>query len=133
MANTPMRLPTKFGVSLPKTMPLPSTSCAEARHALDDGGIGVRPGDDLEQLHVAHRVEEVHHQEALLAAPRERPSIIMRDRQARGVRGDDGVLGEQRLELREERLLDLEIFLDDLDDQVALAGRGEIVLEVADA
>ena len=112
-------------------MPLPSTSSPKRATLVDDGRIGVRAGDDLEQLHVAHGVEEVRHQEALLHR-RRAPFHHLRDRQARGVRGDDGVLGEQRLEPGEERALDREILFDDLDDEIALAGLVEIVLEVAD-
>ena len=56
----------------------------------------------------------------------------LRDGQARGVRRDDGVRREQRLELLEQRALDVEILDDDLDDEVALGGVGEVVLDVAD-
>ena len=68
IAWVPMRLPTKFGVSLPSTMPLPSTSSPKALHARERLGRRVRPGHELEELHVADGVEEVHHEEALLEA-----------------------------------------------------------------
>ena len=57
-----MWLPMKFGVSLATTTPLPRWWSANARIGFDDGGIGVRRRDDLEQPQVARRIEEVRAQ-----------------------------------------------------------------------
>ena len=54
-----MRLATKLGVSLLRTTPLPSRSSANSLQAVDDGRVGLLAGDELEQVHVARREEEV--------------------------------------------------------------------------
>ena len=59
-----MRLAMKFGVSLQMTTPLPSTSSAKHLHALDHGRVGVGCRNDLQQMKIAGRVEEVSAQEA---------------------------------------------------------------------
>ena len=103
---------------------------AELGDALHRLGRGVRTRHQLEQLHVANRVEEVHHEEALLeggvAAFHHR-----RDTQARGVRGHDGVGGDDLLELGEQALLRLELLDDGLDHEVTFAGLLEVVFHVA--
>ena len=56
----------KFGVSLAHTMPLPSSSLPKRLGARLGLGRGLGAGDELEQLHVARRVEEVRDHEVLL-------------------------------------------------------------------
>jgi hypothetical protein len=75
-------------------MPLPSTSSPNARRGSIVPRARLGPGHELEELHVADGVEEVHHEEALLKLSL-RPSIMSLDAQARGVRGHDGVLGRE--------------------------------------
>ena len=64
IANVPMRLAMKFGVSLARTSPLPSRAPAQRLGARQRLGGGVGAGDDLDQLEVAGRVEEVRDAEA---------------------------------------------------------------------
>ena len=49
-----MRLPTKFGVSLPTTIPLPRTFSPNARTRSKTAGSVVGAGHQLEELHVAN-------------------------------------------------------------------------------
>ena len=96
-----------------------------ARHAAADRHHGVRhprrgleAGDDLDQPHQRHRIEEVHAADALgvLALRRDRG-----DRERGGVRRDDGLGPDQLVELGEQRLLGVEPLDDGLDDDVGLA------------
>jgi hypothetical protein len=113
---------------------------ALAEHAIgevdelgDHRGIAVRGRDDLEQVHVARRVEEVHAAEAttrgLGQALGDRG-----DRDAAGVRGEHGVRGRGGGDPGEELLLDVEALDDGLDHEIA-GGDGslEVVLKIADA
>ena len=70
-----MRLPMKFGVSLADHNPLAKAVLRERRDARDDDGIGVCRRDDLEQAHIARRIEEVR-AEKVPAEDRRRPSAI---------------------------------------------------------
>ena len=83
----------------------------------DDRGIGVGCRDQLEQVQVARRIEEVRAEpvpaEAVAAALGER-----RDRDARRVRADDRLGAAHRLDALEQRSLDVEPLDDGFDDPV---------------
>ena len=69
--------------------------------AREHGGIGVGADDELEELHVADGVEEVHHQEALLERLGS-PFHHLGDAEARGVRGDHRVRPDHLLDALED-------------------------------
>jgi hypothetical protein len=104
IACTPMRLPTKFGVSLPKTMPLPSTSSPKRFTRSTPGSVS-GPAHELEQLHVADGVEEVHHEEALLERVGAALRACRRCAGPRCSRRRSRAAGDDLLELLEQRLL----------------------------
>jgi len=95
------------------------------------GGIGIRCRDDLEQPHVARRVEEVR-AEPVASQLHGHAFDDLVDGQAAGVAGDDGVGAAMLLHLVEQRSLDLHVLGDHFDDPVAAGDQGEIVVEVAD-
>ena len=130
MPKTPMRLATKLGVSLPKTMPLPRRKRPKSAMKLMHLGGGVLAGDQLEQPHVADGVEEVGDQEVLAEVLRAALGHAA-DGQARGVGGDDGPRLADLLDPGEELLLDVEPLHHHLDDPVALRQPVPVVLEVA--
>ena len=73
----------KFGVSFAITTPLPRCRSAKSRHAFDDRGIGRRRRNDLDEVQVSRRVEEVRAEpvtpEAVRCAPRRASPIGMPD------------------------------------------------------
>ena len=91
--------------------------------------VGVVRRHQLQQLHVARRVEEVRDGKAL--GPR-RVHAVGEDRQrnGRGVRGDDGIRLHHARELLVKILLDVSTFDDDLDDPVHVREAVEVVFEV---
>jgi hypothetical protein len=103
---------------------------AQRLGARDGRGRRVGAGDDLDELEVAGRVEEVRDAEAALervAAPLHQ----LGDAQAGRVRRHDG-LAAQLVDARVELLFDGEVLDHGLDDEVALGdGLGQVVLEVA--
>ena len=109
---------------------LAQQTIAPRGHRRGDGGIGVRRGDDLQELHVAGRVEEVRAQE-------ETPEFRWRllgdaaDRQPRGVGGDDRPRPPEREQAREQRLLGRQVLDDRLDDPVGFRGAGQIIFQAA--
>ena len=110
--------------------PLAQHILPKARRGLHDLRIRLLAGDDLQQLHVAHRVEEVHHDEALLEAVAASLHHVL-DGQARGVRRDDGVGVRVLLDLVEGGLLDLERLGHRLNDEVAVSQQLQVILDVA--
>ncbi len=88
-------------------------------------------GDDLQQLHVPRRVEEVRSQPVT-------PEIFAEsfrdcsERDARGVGTDDRAGGTQGLHLPQQHAFDLEILRDRLDDPIAVFDPAEVVVEIAD-
>ncbi len=115
-----------------------------AHHALAERGhheplelveqprLGVRAGDQLEQMHVARRIEEVHAAEAR-ADRRGQHLRQRRERQPRGVGREDRVGCEVRHDLRVEIALPVEAFGDRLDHQVALGEPGKAGRVVGDS
>ena len=79
---------------------------------------GVRGGDDLDQPHVARRVEEMDAAEAVAQLLGQ--GVAQRvDRQPGGVRGDDGAGRHVRRDALVQRGLPVHALGDGLDDQVA--------------
>ena len=104
---------------------------AEVLDEAQQVGIGVGARHHFEQTHVTHRVEEVRNEEILaeiVRAALDHPG----DRQAGGVRRDDGAGAADLLDAGEYLLLDVQALDDDLDDPVALGETTPVVLEVAD-
>jgi hypothetical protein len=103
-----------------------------AHHALAQGGgqeafelvgdfrLGELGRDDLDQVHVARRVEEVHAAEARFQVGVEAFGQLG-DRQARGVRGEDRVGADVRRDLLVQVVLPVHALGDGFDDQVAPA------------
>ena len=112
-----------------------------AHHALAQGGgdegfqvvehpaLGGGRVDQLHQRHVARRVEEVDAAEARLDAVGQHFAQLG-DAQARGVAGHDGMRGQSGRDLLVQRQLPVHALGDGLDDQVALAQQGQVVLVV---
>ncbi len=102
----------------------------ERRDRANGGGIGLCRRDDLEQAEVARWIEEVRAEE--VPAEALRSSFGDRtDRNARGIRADDGVRAAQRVDPREQRLFGVEPFDDRLDDPVGRAHEVEVFVEAA--
>ena len=121
----------KLGVSFARTRPLPSRPPHSASARAIVSGLVSASGDDLDQLQVTGRVEEVRDAEA---APEVGAASLHQvgDAQARRVRRDDGAAAHL-VDARVQRLLDREVFDDGLDDDVAGGDRGgQVVLQVAD-
>ena len=104
---------------------------AEMGDGVHRGGIGVGRGDDLQQAHVARRIEEVGAKPGAAEVVGEAFDNF-RDRQTAGIGGDDGAGLANLLDLAQQAALDLEIFDDGFDDPVDIGELVEIVLEVAD-
>ena len=102
-----------------RVMRRPSAIMASVTH-----GAVLRPGIDLDQPHQRHGIEEVHAADALGVLA---PGGDGRDRDRRGVGGEDGVRADELLEPGEQRLLGLELLDDRLDDDVGLADLGQIL------
>ncbi len=103
---------------------------AEAAHVLDHFLLRLLAGDDLDELHVPRRVEEVDAQEPFLQALAQVRRDLA-DPDARGVGSHDAVGLHDLLHLREEVLFDFQVLDDGLDDEVHAREPGEVVLEVA--
>jgi hypothetical protein len=104
---------------------------AELLDARDRLGRRVGPGHELEELHVADRVEEVHHEEALL----ERLAAALQHvamRRPEVFEATIVVRGDELLELRRRAPASARALDDRLDDEVAVAHLLEVVLRVAD-
>ena len=94
-------------------------------------GVGARPGlgagrgreDELDERHLRHRVEDVQAAETLGAAA---GGGELADRQRRGGRGDDGVVGGDCARFGEDRRLGGERRGDRLDDEGDLGELGEV-------
>ena len=91
----------------------------ERFQAFEHGGIGGGRRDQLGQVHVARRIEEVHAAEAVAQLLRQYVSELV-DAQAGGVGGQHGVIGHERGDLLVQVLLPVHPFGDGFDDQVAV-------------
>ena len=94
-------------------------------HVVEGGGDGAVAGlvaaDDLHEQHLLHRREEVDADELLGPL---RSLGEARDRQGRGVGGEDRVLRQRRLDLCDHLGLHLRVLEHRLDDEVAVRERG---------
>ncbi len=101
----------------------------EGLEVVDDGRIRGRGRDDLHQAHVARRVEEMDAAEA-------RPDRLrqhlrqFRDREPRGIGGEDRPRREVRRHLVEEGLLPVHALADGLDDEVAFREQPQVLVVV---
>ena len=108
---------------------LPQSPVDEVLESGRDSGIRRRTGDDLEQVKVARRIEEVGPEKVTA-------EFVVKvlhhgvDGQPRCVGADDGsgfaMLGRPR----ENLALDVKVFLDDLDDPVGLGDALPVILEI---
>ena len=89
-----------------------------------------RAAHDLQQPHVARRVEEMGDQE-IWGQRRALALQQRRERDGRGVGGDDGARLADAGELRIERALGLGLFDDRLDDPVAIGQQRQAGCEIA--
>ena len=96
---------------------------------VEDGRGRGGDADDLDQVHVARRVEEMHAAEARLQLRRQGFGQAM-DGDARGIGGEDGVLTHMRGDLAVEVVLPLDALGDGLDDEVAFRQADEVVVVV---
>ncbi len=101
-----------------------------AAMACNRRGVGLRRGNDLQQAHVARRVEEVR-AEPVPAELSLKPSAMACHGQSAGVGGDDGARLAHGLHLAQQRALELQVLHHGLDDPVALGQQVEMVVEVA--
>ena len=121
----------KFGRVLRDDDALAETAIGEAADCVDDGRVGVGGRDQLEQMQVARRIEEVRAERIVAGSVRERPS-------ASAAIGMPDVFeltiafgpGSASIAL-EQRLLDVEPLDDRFDDPVGCRERGQVVVEAA--
>ena len=109
-------------MSLTSTGVLPSLR-VKAKTVLTAAGVAACGRDHLDQRHPVDRVEEVHAHDPLRMR---RLGADLRDRQRRGVGGEDRVLRHVAGQLGEDVLLDLELLDDRLDHQVDAAEAGVV-------
>ncbi len=98
-------------------------------HALHEIGRGISSRNQLKQLQVARRIEEVCAQKALLERIRA-PFRNLVDRQTAGVGGDDGIVSGMLLHAFVDAALDVHALDHRLNDPVGFADAFEIVIEV---
>ena len=109
---------------------LPEHALAEVHEEVEDRRVGVWPGDDLEEAHVAHGIEEVRPAEVLSEVLASSLGHL-RDGDAGGVGRDEGTGLPRGIYALEEGLLDVEPLHDHLDDPVDVLYLVEVVVEVA--
>ena len=96
----------------------------ERRRGLGDLGVGEHRGDDLDERLHGRRVEEVDPEDAF--GPRGGLGEAD-DRHRRGVRGEDrGRVGDDLVELGEDRLLDVLVLARGLDDELPVGEIGDV-------
>ena len=97
---------------------LPQSHIAEVFDRSHIGRIGVRRRDDLEQPHVARRIEKMR-AEPVPAQLQGHPVDNLMNRQPARVAGDDRLRPAMLLHLIEKRPLDFHALRDDLNDPIA--------------
>ena len=105
---------------------------AEAREVGDDVRIRVGTGDQLQQVHVTRRVEEVRAQQARTYGLRDEAGQ-RGDRDAARVAGQQRVRTDRRGDAPEQRFLHVGALDDGLDHPVDVGQAPEVVVEVARA
>ena len=106
------------------------TAVGELFDVGQDAGVGFRAGDQLHQVEVARRIEEVRAEEVAAELGRESFGDFG-ERDAAGVGGDDGVGAARGFDFAPEVALGVEVFDDGFDDPVAFGDQVEVVFEVA--
>ena len=101
----------------------------EGLQLVEDGRFGGRRGDQLHQLHVARRVEEMDAAKARLDRLGQHRGQLG-DRQPRGVAGHDGMRGDVRRHLGVQIELPVHALGDGLDHQVAIGQQGQVFFVV---
>ena len=104
---------------------------AELSYSIDGFCRRIRRGNDLEEVQIPRRVEEVHAEEVLLELAAASVDEHLHWN-AGGIRGDDRVRLAERLEPRVQRLLGRGLLDDGFEDQVAVAQEREVVVEIAE-
>ena len=121
----------KFGLSLARTTPLPRRRSAKRLTASMTAGSRVGGRDQLEQVQVARRIEEVRAEEALTepfaSVPVRAPPAGCPDVFELTIAFGPGSC----VNPREQRLLDVEPLDDGLDDPVGRRKRGQVGVEAA--
>ncbi len=130
---TPMRLAMKLGVSFANTTCLPSSLSANAAKEATTARVRLGRGNDLQQPHVARRVEEMRSEKALRHPVRRRSqgSGDLLDRQPGGIGGQHRARSQVRHHALQQRALDFEILGDRFNHPVALRQFGQVVFKVA--
>ncbi len=103
---------------------------AELLEGLDRVGPRLGPAHDLQEPHVARRVEEMRDAEIPLEALRHALDEVA-ERDGRGVGGDDRALLAVPLDLLVGRALHGQILEHHLDDPVALRQQIQVILKIA--
>src|SRR5208283_2156664 len=102
---------------------------AELRDRLNGRWITLWRGDNLQQVHVARRVEEVGAKPVVPEVFAEAFGDGM-DGKAASVGGDDGSRLANHFHLAQQRTLNVEILHHDLDDPVTVGKQAEMIFEV---
>ena len=108
---------------------LAQTVIAEYLHGGDRIVTGLAALDDLQQTHVARRIEEVGDEE-ILGKPRRHVGHQMVQRNGRGVGRDQRTRFTHSVDLAIEVLLDVETFDHRFDDPVAVGQQFHVVFDV---
>ena len=126
----PRWLAMKFGVSFATTTPLPRRWSANASDALDDRRVGVSRRNELEQVEIPRRVEEMRAEPVPLEF---RAAALGKrgDRNARRVRADDGTWTPDLFHRFEQRALDVDLLHHRFDDPVGVGQTGQLRVEGA--
>ena len=126
-----MRLAMKFGVSLARHHAFAQPQIANFIERGQNFRPRLRPGNQLDQFHVARRIEKMRSRPVLLKILRAAFGDQM-NRQAGSIRGDDCAGLAHRFDAREEFALDLQVLGDRFDDPIHFAAPIEIVFEISE-
>jgi hypothetical protein len=100
----------------------------ERAHGLDNGGVGVGGGNDLEKVQISRRVEEVRAEpvpaEIVASSFGEQP-----DRDTGRIRADDRAGAAHRVDAGQQVALDVEPFDDGFEDPVRVGDARKAVVE----
>ena len=120
-----MRLAMKLGVSLRADHALAERGGQERLERVEQRRVGLRRGDQLDQVHVARRIEEVDAAEAR-AQRRGHRRRQRRERQSRRVGREDRVRRDVRRDLLVQVALPVEALGDRLDHEIAFGEAREV-------
>ena len=109
---------------------LAETQVGERAHPIRRPGRRLRPDDELQQAHIAGRIEEVGDQEVALQARRHAVGQGGK-RYGGGVRRDDGAVLADGVDLGIEVAFDVDPFDHRLDDPIAVGQAIQVILDIA--